>query len=43
MAGSIILLDRVVGYWSLLLVGTTLYLRRARREYRELASTTSLA
>jgi glycosyltransferase 2 family protein len=43
MAGSIIVLDRVVGYWSLLLVGTTLYLRRARREYRELASTTSLA
>jgi glycosyltransferase 2 family protein len=43
MAGSIIVLDRVVGYWSLLLVWTTLYLRRARREYRELASTTSLA
>jgi uncharacterized protein (TIRG00374 family) len=37
VAGSIILLDRVVGYWSLLAVGTGLYLRRTRREYRELA------
>jgi uncharacterized protein (TIRG00374 family) len=43
MAGSIILLDRVVGYWSLLAVGTTLYLRRTRREYRDLASSTSPA
>jgi uncharacterized membrane protein YbhN (UPF0104 family) len=33
MAGSIILLDRVVAYWSLLLVGGVLYLRRTRREY----------
>lgn len=32
VAGSIILLDRVVAYWSLLLVGGGLYLRRARRE-----------
>jgi uncharacterized protein (TIRG00374 family) len=39
MAGSIILLDRVVGYWSLLAIGTGLYLRRTRREYRDLAST----
>jgi glycosyltransferase 2 family protein len=39
VAGSIILLDRVVAYWSLLAVGTGLYLRRTRREYRELAST----
>src|SRR5215211_6690647 len=37
MAGSIILLDRVVAYWSLLAVGAALYLRRTRREYRELA------
>jgi uncharacterized membrane protein YbhN (UPF0104 family) len=35
VAGSIILLDRVVAYWSLLLVGSVLYVRRARREFRE--------
>jgi uncharacterized protein (TIRG00374 family) len=34
MAGSIILLDRVVAYWSLLVVGAILYLRRLRRDYR---------
>lgn len=34
-AGSIILLDRVVAYWSLLLVGAILYVRRLRHEYRE--------
>jgi glycosyltransferase 2 family protein len=39
VAGSIILLDRVVAYWSLLVVGIGLYLRRTRREYRDLAST----
>ena len=39
MAGSIILLDRVVAYWSLLVVGAVLYARRVRREYRELAVT----
>jgi uncharacterized protein (TIRG00374 family) len=39
VAGSIILLDRVVAYWSLLVVGTVLYLRRTRRAYRNLAST----
>ena len=39
VAGSVILLDRVVAYWSLLAVGTGLYLRRTRREYRELTST----
>jgi uncharacterized membrane protein YbhN (UPF0104 family) len=33
LAGSIILLDRVVAYWSLLLVGGALYARRTRREY----------
>jgi glycosyltransferase 2 family protein len=43
VAGSIILLDRVVAYWSLLAVGTGLYLRRTRREYRELASTVPTA
>ena len=40
VAGSVILLDRVVAYWSLLVVGTGLYLRRARREYRVLATAT---
>ncbi|HEX2281617.1 MAG TPA: lysylphosphatidylglycerol synthase transmembrane domain-containing protein [Thermomicrobiales bacterium] len=40
VAGSIILLDRVVAYWSLLAVGAALYLRRTRREYRDLASST---
>jgi uncharacterized protein (TIRG00374 family) len=35
LAGSIILLDRVVAYWSLLLVGGALYVRRTRRDYRE--------
>ena len=39
VAGSIILLDRVVAYWSLLAVGAGLYLRRTRREYRDLTST----
>lgn len=38
VAGSIILLDRVVAYWSLLGVGAVLYLRRTRREYREIAA-----
>jgi uncharacterized membrane protein YbhN (UPF0104 family) len=37
VAGSIILLDRVVGYWSLLAVGGVLYLRRTRRELRAVA------
>lgn len=35
VAGSIILLDRVVAYWSLLLVGAALYLYRLRRDYDE--------
>ena len=43
VAGSIILLDRVVAYWSLLAVGAGLYLRRTRREYRAVASTAPLA
>ncbi len=38
IAGSIILLDRVVAYWSLLLVGAALYVHRTRREYRETAA-----
>jgi uncharacterized membrane protein YbhN (UPF0104 family) len=38
MAGSIILLDRVVAYWSVLAVGAVLYVRRTRREYREAAA-----
>jgi uncharacterized membrane protein YbhN (UPF0104 family) len=37
VAGSVILLDRVVAYWSLLLVGGALYVRRTRREYRDRA------
>ncbi len=32
MAGSIALLDRVIGYWSIVAVGIVLYARRARRE-----------
>lgn len=32
MAGSIALLDRVIGYWSIVAVGLALYARRARRE-----------
>ena len=31
LAGSIVLLDRVVAYWSLILVGLALYVRRLRR------------
>jgi glycosyltransferase 2 family protein len=38
MAGSIILLDRVVVYWTLLVVGTALYLRRTRRDYATLTT-----
>ncbi len=38
VAGSIIVLDRVVAYWSLLLVGAVLYLRRTRRELQQPAS-----
>jgi uncharacterized protein (TIRG00374 family) len=37
IAGSIIVLDRVVAYWSILVVGATLYVRRTRREFREAA------
>lgn len=32
VAGSIIVLDRVVAYWSLLFVGAVLYARRTRRD-----------
>ncbi|MDQ3226301.1 MAG: flippase-like domain-containing protein [Chloroflexota bacterium] len=39
VAGSIIVLDRVVAYWSLLVVGAVLYVRRLRREYRGPAAT----
>jgi glycosyltransferase 2 family protein len=34
LAGSIALLDRVVGYWSVIVVGFALYLWRVRREIR---------
>jgi uncharacterized protein (TIRG00374 family) len=40
-AGSIILLDRFVAYWSLLVVGAVLYLRRTRRELGPRAETES--
>jgi uncharacterized protein (TIRG00374 family) len=33
LAGSILLLDRVVAYWSLLVVGVALYAWRSRRDY----------
>ncbi|MGH2615627.1 MAG: lysylphosphatidylglycerol synthase transmembrane domain-containing protein [Thermomicrobiales bacterium] len=39
VAGSIILLDRVVAYWSLLVVGAILFARRTRRDYRGAAAT----
>jgi uncharacterized membrane protein YbhN (UPF0104 family) len=32
MAGSIALVDRVVTYWSILVVGLVLYLRRVRAD-----------
>lgn len=38
LAGSIILLDRFVAYWSLLLVGGALYLWRTRRDLRQQGS-----
>lgn len=34
MAGSVALLDRVIGYWSIILLGMVLYARRARRDVR---------
>ena len=37
-AGSIILLDRVVAYWSLLVVGAILYAWRTRRDYQASAA-----
>lgn len=37
LAGSIIVLDRVVAYWSLLAVGAVLYARRTHRDYRVVA------
>ncbi len=32
MAASVALMDRVVGYWSLIVIGVILYIRRLRRE-----------
>jgi uncharacterized membrane protein YbhN (UPF0104 family) len=32
LAGSIAILDRVIGYWSLIAVGCILYLYRLRRD-----------
>ena len=34
MAGSIAILDRLIGYWSLILVGIILYIMRVRRDVR---------
>jgi hypothetical protein len=34
LAGSIAILDRVIGYWSLIAVGLVLYLHRIRRDVR---------
>jgi glycosyltransferase 2 family protein len=34
MAGSIAVIDRVIGYWSLILVGTILYIWRLKTELR---------
>ena len=38
IAGSIIVLDRVVTYWSLLLIGGGIYAWQARRDFQEEAS-----
>ena len=38
MAGSIAVLDRVIGYWSLILVGLILYGLRLRRDLRRVVS-----
>ena len=32
MGGSIAVMDRVIGYWSVIVVGLVLYLLRMRRE-----------
>jgi uncharacterized membrane protein YbhN (UPF0104 family) len=32
LAGSVAILDRVIGYWSLILVGCILYIHRLRRD-----------
>ena len=34
MAASIILLDRVIGYWSLIVIGLLVLARRARRQHK---------
>ena len=34
LASSIAILDRVIGYWSLIVVGLVLYLHRLRRDVR---------
>jgi uncharacterized membrane protein YbhN (UPF0104 family) len=34
MASSIAILDRVIGYWSLIVVGLILYVHRIRRDVR---------
>jgi hypothetical protein len=41
LAGSIIVLDRVVAYWSLLAVGAVLYVRRTHRDYHAAGRATS--
>ncbi|HQY31747.1 MAG TPA: flippase-like domain-containing protein, partial [Thermomicrobiales bacterium] len=34
MAGSIAILDRLIGYWSLILVGMIMYIIRVRRDLK---------
>jgi hypothetical protein len=34
MAASIILLDRVIGYWSLVVIGLLVLIWRTRREHK---------
>lgn len=43
VAGSIIVLDRVVAFWSLLLVGTVLSVWRARRDFNNSVSAVEVA
>jgi uncharacterized protein (TIRG00374 family) len=39
MASSIAILDRVIGYWSLILVGLILYIHRVRRDVQAVVKT----
>jgi uncharacterized protein (TIRG00374 family) len=39
LAGSIAILDRVIGYWSLIVVGIVLYIHRMRRDVQAVVRT----